>query len=143
MQRSTLLQSAAVFVVTLGTGLPFALQLGQWLAGPADAGPPLPGPTVYVSVEPDATPSRDDDGRPGGPLTTYTEETRPPSTSPAPIRRPERYVPGVPVPLPVPPTATVEPTPTPAPTPTPTAQGSPPPTDGPVTGSDWPARWAG
>jgi DNA polymerase-3 subunit gamma/tau len=44
MDRRTALQATGVFVVTVLAGLPFALQVGEWLAGGPGQVPPPPVP---------------------------------------------------------------------------------------------------
>lgn len=76
MDRKTRTQAAAVFVVTLAVGFPFALQVGQWLAGdPEPARRPAPAPV--------ATGAGTDPGQPrerqpeGGTIPGYGPQSRP------------------------------------------------------------------
>jgi len=66
MERRTLLQAIGVFVVTVLAGLPFALQVGQWLAGRPDTAPAGTAPAVSgfapAADESPGAPQRGDTG---------------------------------------------------------------------------------
>jgi hypothetical protein len=67
MERRTAMQSAAIFVVTVAAGLPFALQAGQWLADwPTSAPPQVPAPVSTGLAAPDATEPPAPVEQPGG-----------------------------------------------------------------------------
>jgi hypothetical protein len=69
MDRRTVLQAMGVFVVTLVAGLPFSLQVGEWLAGTPGEGQ---RPQAPVTSEADPAPVPGDEvaqEEPGGPGT--------------------------------------------------------------------------
>lgn len=130
MERTTAIQAAGVFVATLALGMPFALQAGEWLAGPEDhapSRPPVPAVTrAGVDAEPPSPVDRQPEGmpagydRPGAPApsatTTPAGSPKPADRSPAAVRTPVPTAPAVgagPTADPAPttaPTGAVEPT---------------------------------
>ncbi|HWG99914.1 MAG TPA: hypothetical protein VNV66_11445 [Pilimelia sp.] len=139
MERATAVQATGVFLVTLAAGLPFALDVGRWLAGPADqATTPTPVHTVYVdagksapAVEPvQAVQHRPAPQRTLDPTASPSASATPsaePSTSPSPPPSSAGPTPPAPEPSGVP-----VPTPTqPEPGPEPSATGPSEPTVAP------------
>jgi hypothetical protein len=66
MERKTALQATGVFVVTVLAGLPFALQVGEWIGGP-DGAPstPLPAATEMAPPPGDEAAAAEPDPRGG------------------------------------------------------------------------------
>ena len=97
MERKTALQATGVFVVTVLAGLPFALQVGEWIGGPGGV-PGAPAPTATEMApppddEPDVTEGNPRGGAGAGPAPAGGTAPRP---SPGPGQPKAGPVPGLP-----------------------------------------------
>jgi len=140
MERSTLVQSVGIFVVTLVAGMPLALRAGEWLAGTSDTPAPAPPQASYVGADPEDSPTGDapPGGEAGGGNPVPADEpVSEPTASPSPTAVPRRPTP--PATSPASPTASPTPsgptaTPTPTPEVPPTASPTPTPSPEPRRG---------
>jgi hypothetical protein len=97
MERKTALQATGVFVVTVLAGLPFALQVGEWIGGP-DGAPstPLPAATEMAPPPGDEPAAAEPDPRGGTGAGPAPAGGTPPESSPEPRRAKAGPVPGLP-----------------------------------------------
>lgn len=96
MERKTALQATGVFVVTVLAGLPFALQVGEWLGGPdGTPGAPAPAATERAPQSGDEPEAADEPrgGTGAGPAPTGGTA---PTSSPGPRPAKAGLVPGLP-----------------------------------------------